>query len=367
MNYPYSTIRINGRLVSLESIVNETALSQSPFENHTFSFLSAWLSGQKTFDLQTSGSTGEPKTITASREQMVSSARLTEQTLQLSKSDQALICIDTKYIGGRMMLVRCLTTGMRILAVDPVANPLTKIPVDQCVNFAAFVPLQVQSILGSKHPHLLDTLDKVIIGGAPLDEKVIQQLRESLCRCYATYGMTETLSHVALRVLNGKDKQPYFEALSGITFRVDQRGCLIIDVPYLSEPVITNDLAELINERQFVWLGRWDNVINTGGVKVIPEKLEATLSASFSKAGMNNRFFIHGVDDPKFGHRIVLFIEGTGLTERLLSPFFTDLAASLPPFEIPKEVRTVSSFATTDTGKINRIKTLLLPAQVFSL
>jgi O-succinylbenzoic acid--CoA ligase len=360
MSYPYTTLWINGRLVSLNAVVHETEECRSAFEEHTFSFIREWLSGQKKFVLQTSGSTGAPKRITVTREQMEASAKLTEQALQLKRQHHALICIDTKYIGGKMMIARCLTIGMRIWAVDPTANPLSKIPVDQCVNFAAFVPLQIQTILGSKHPHSLNNLDQVIIGGAPLDEKVIEQLNTFLCRCYATYGMTETLSHVALRTLNGKNKQRYFELLPGVTVRQDERGCLVIYLPYLPEPVITNDIVELRGARQFVWLGRWDNVINSGGVKVIPEKVEAALTNLFFKAGIQSRFFVQGVEDQKFGQKVVLFVEGTDYTRELFQKLLRDPAIQLSPFEIPQEVRLIPSFVTTATGKVNRTQTLHL-------
>jgi O-succinylbenzoic acid--CoA ligase len=249
---------------------------------------------------------------------------------------------------------------MRIWAIDPTANPLAKIPVDQCVNFAAFVPLQIQSILGSKHPHSLNNLDCAIIGGAPLDEKVIEQLDGFLCRCYATYGMTETLSHVALRTLNGKDKQRYFELLPGVAARQDERGCLVIQTPYLLEPVVTNDFAELKGSRQFVWLGRWDNVINTGGVKVIPERVEAAIQNLFFKEGRSNRFFVHGLENKKLGQKVVLFVEGTDYTPEGLQKLLIDLDGQLSPFETPQEVRLIPSFVTTATGKVNRTQTLTL-------
>lgn len=358
MNYPHPTLWINGRLVSMDSIVHESANAYSPFEKHTFTFIREWMVGEKTFLLQTSGSTGEPKQITVTREQMEASARLTEQALELKKNDSALVCIDTKYIGGKMMIVRCLTIGMRMWAVDPSSNPLLKIPIDRCVNFAAFVPLQIQTILASKHPHSLNDLDTVIIGGASLDEKIIRQLDPYLCRCYATYGMTETLSHVALRKLNSIDKLPYFELLPGMSAQPDGRGCLMVHVPYLKEPVVTNDLVDFKGPRQFVWLGRWDNVINSGAVKVIPEKVEATVGNFFLKTGLTNRFFVHGVADTMLGQKVVLFIEGTNCTEETLQRLLINLSEVLPPFETPREIRLIPFFEMTATGKINRLKTL---------
>src|SRR5690606_6938174 len=137
----------------------------------------------------------------------------------------ALLCIDPKYVGGKMMLVRSLVLGLQMMAVDPTSNPLIKIPVDKCVQFTAFVPYQVQTILESKHPHLLNNLDKVLIGGAPLAATTRERLDLFQCECYETYGMTETVSHIATRLANTRLKQPYYEALPGVQVSQDSRGC----------------------------------------------------------------------------------------------------------------------------------------------
>ena len=358
MNYPFTTIWINGRFVALDAILQELSIPKSPFEDQTFSFIREWLSGQKTFTIQTSGSTGAPKMISVTREQMIASAGLTEQVLGLKQSSNALVCIDTKHIGGRMMLVRSFVTGMRIWAIEPCATPLQKLPIDHCVNFAAFVPYQVQSMLGSKHPHMLNNLDVSIIGGAPLDEKIIEQLQRYLCRCYATYGMTETISHIALRALNGKEKSENYQALPGINLQKDDRGCLVIDVPYLPERIVTNDLVEIISPGVFRWTGRWDNVINSGGIKIIPEKVEAALKNIFLEAGLNNRFFIHGLPDEKLGHKVVLVLEAADLSSAQLEKIMSLLQALSAPYERPREVLVTQGFASTDNGKINRLKTL---------
>ncbi|MBT1697394.1 AMP-binding protein [Fulvivirgaceae bacterium PWU4] len=358
MSYPYASIWINGRTVLLDMIVQDQVKSQSTFEESTFTFMREWLSGEETFTAQTSGSTGEPKVITFTREQMMASARLTAQALSLRPSYQALVCIDTRYIGGKMMLARSFVTGMKILAVDPCACPLQKIPVDTCVNFAAFVPYQVQSMLVSKHPHFLNNPDVAIIGGAPLDEQTIGQLQGLLCRCYATYGMTETLSHIALRALNGAVRDEQFHTLPGISLHKDERGCLVAEVPFLKERVVTNDLVEITGHDRFQWLGRWDNVINSGGVKVIPEKVEAALEKIFSEAGITSRFFVHGIPDKTFGNKVVLVVEAAGHTQGLLEKIFPEILARIPAYERPREVLITENFSATGSGKINRGNTL---------
>lgn len=358
MSYPFSSIWVNGRAVSLDLILKEEVTPLSPFEHSTFTFIREWFSDQEIFTTQTSGSTGTPKVISFTRGQMMASARLTAQALELRRLSHALVCIDTKYIGGKMMLVRSFVTGMRILAVDPCACPLQKIPIDTCVNFAAFVPYQVQSMLVSKHPHFLNNPDVAIIGGAPLDEQTIEQLQGLLCRCYATYGMTETISHIALRGLNGPSRDDHFHTLPGISLKKDERGCLVADVPFLNEKIITNDLVDIADERRFQWLGRWDNVINTGGVKVIPEKVEAALVKIFSEAGITSRFFIHSIPDKSFGNKVVLVIEATGSTQPLLEKIFPEILTRMPAYERPREVMIAEVFSTSGSGKINRVNTL---------
>ena len=286
------------------------------------------------------------------------SALKTAKKIGLQKNMSALVCLDTKYIGGMMMLVRCLTLGLPIVAVDPTANPLIKIPIDKCVQFTAFVPYQVSVVLESKHPHLLNNFDKVLIGGAPLNQEIIGELSYYQCECYETYGMTETLSHVALRLVNTARKQPYFEILPGVEINTDARGCLVVSADYLPEVVITNDLVEITGAGRFVWVGRWDNIINTGGVKVIPEKIEKALEAIFNQHHFNNRFFIAAWPDEKLGQKVVLVLEGVQFSSEILDRSLATLKSTLSPYEFPKAVYTVPEFVTTETQKIQRSQIL---------
>jgi o-succinylbenzoate---CoA ligase len=353
-----SRIWINGRHVYMDKILHDREPARSEFEEATFSFIRDWVSGEENFELTTSGSTGKPKTISLSRYQMMVSARRTADKINLQKNSRALICLDPRFIAGKMMLARCLTLGIRIMALDPTANPLTKIPVDKCVQFTAFVPYQVQAVLESKHPHLLNNLDKVLIGGAPLSQALHEQLDIYQCECYETYGMTETVSHIALRLVNTKLKQPYFETLPGIQISLDDRGCLVISADYLPEPVVTNDLAEIIGEGKFLWSGRWDTVINTGGVKVMPEKVEKEVEAIFRKNNLRHRFFIAALPDEKLGQKVVLVLEGVQFSSELINQSLMALRSVLSPYEVPKEVYSIPQFVTTETQKIDRNQTL---------
>jgi o-succinylbenzoate---CoA ligase len=356
--YPHSSLWINGRFASISGILSGEEVPLTVAETHLYSFIQDWFSTKDEFEITTSGSTGAPKKIMITRDQMIASAKLTVRALGLQKDETCLVCIDTNYIGGRMMLVRALTTGLRIIAIDPCANPMEKIPLDQWVNFAAFVPYQIQTILESKHPHSIDRVEKIIIGGAALGKKYIDSLSNFKCQCWATYGMTETISHVALQLLTGPSNQDYFETLPGITVALDNRDCLVFDVPYLPEKIVTNDVADVLSENHFIWKGRFDNVINTGGIKVHPEKIETVIASLFEATGCNSRFFIHGADDTQFGSRVVLVIEANTIDEQFLKLLQRALAATLPQYEIPKDALLVSKFAETQNGKINRLQTV---------
>ena len=352
------SIWINGRTVTIERITQGEEQGTSSFESAAFDFIRAWVAGNESFEIHTSGSTGDPKTISISRRQMEASAYNTAHRIGLQRNDSALICLDTKYIGGLMMLARCLTLGLRIVAVDPSSNPLIRIPVDKSVQFTALVPYQVSVILESKHPHLLNNFNQVLIGGAPVSLQMRERLNQYQCACYETYGMTETVSHVALRLVNTAKKQSYFETLPGIGITTDARGCLVISADYLNEPVITNDLVEIIDAGKFNWLGRWDSLINSGGVKVIPEKIEKTLEAIFNQHHFYHRFFIAAWPDEKLGHKVVLVLEGVQFSSEILDQSLAALRTAVSPYEFPKAVYTVPEFVMTDTHKIRRSQTL---------
>jgi o-succinylbenzoate---CoA ligase len=356
--YPHTSLWINGRFVLVSGILSGKEKPITSFESHTYSFISQWFSELNEFEITTSGSTGAPKKIIITRNQMLASARLTEKVLALKNPDTCLVCIDTQFIGGRMMLVRAFTTGLRIFAVDPCANPLEKIPAGQWVNFAAFVPYQVENILDSQDPDSLNRVEKIIVGGAPLQKPTIDKLNKFQCTAWATYGMTETISHIALRQLNGEGKKEYFKTLPGITVSLDDRDCLVINVPYLPEPLVTNDVAELISQTQFIWIGRFDNIINTGGIKVNPEKVEAAVQQYLDKTGHTCNFFVHGIPDVRFGSRVVLVIEAIIIDEHFLSSLAASLTTTLSAYEIPKEALLVKTFSKTANGKINRLQTV---------
>lgn len=348
MAYTYQHISINQHRFTINEVFKEPSITVSPFENENLSFIQKWLSNEQIFTLQTSGSTGQPKQITLTRDQLRASANRTINKLKLSEKNRAFVCLDTKYIAGKMMLVRALEANMPIVAVEPVADPLKNIE-DTAHYFGAFVPLQLDEIFKDQSSiKKLNKFQSILIGGAAVSSSLLEKIKTLSCAVYATYGMTETVSHIALQKLNGNDAQDYFETLPGIKIQADERDCLVIEIPEFKNPIITNDLVQRIDETHFKILGRYDNIINSGGIKLVPETIEIKVGTL-----LQQDFFVAGVNDERLGQKLVLVVEGEELKD-----LYSALKHSLPAYEVPKQILYLKEFIRTETRKINRPKTL---------
>jgi O-succinylbenzoic acid--CoA ligase len=333
-----------------------------PYEQQIGDFLMDWLNGKEQIAMRTSGSTGEPKTVLIQKEKMMNSALASAEYFKLQPGDTALMCLPVAYIAGKMMLVRAMVLGLHLDFVAPSSSPLTE--VHKKYDFCAMVPLQLPSSLNN-----LDGVKTLIIGGAPIGVHLKRQLQDKVTNIYETYGMTETVSHVAVRRVNhvlgspepprpsgsnetSKSEMDYFHALPNITFSQDPRGCLVIEAPTLADkPIITNDIVKLLSENAFVWLGRYDHVINSGGIKLNPEQIEAKLSS-----GINSRFLIAGIPDGHLGQKLVLILEGEDKAEISLQKLA--IIPNIEKYEMPKEVYHLAKFEETGNGKVHRGKTL---------
>jgi len=317
------------------------AIDKTPIWEEVNQFISEWYSPNDEMMLQTSGSSGKPKSISVKKEWMKNSARLTGNTFGLNEDDTALLCMPIKFIAGKMMVVRSLELGLDLKVVKPSSNPLDRI--DAQIDFTAMVPLQLKKSIDQ-----LDKVKTLIVGGGQVSRQLVDQVQPVSTQVCETYGMTETLTHVAIRPLNGPDKSDAFQALDGVHFEMDDRNCLVIHAPMLNpNSIVTNDLVDLISEKSFRWLGRYDNVINSGGVKIIPEVVEAKLVQTFS----DRRFFIAGLPDESLGEKVVLVVEGDEINISL------DV---LDKFEKPKGIYFLPEFVETESGKVNRNETLTL-------
>jgi o-succinylbenzoate---CoA ligase len=344
----------NGKRYTFDEIKHGVAESSSAIR-----FCTEWLNGKTDFILHTSGSTGTPKSIAVTREQLKISAQITAEYLKLKPEQTALVCLDVSFVAGLMMLARALEVGMNLVVTPPEANPLQSLDQTLAIDFAAFVPYQIDTILKTSQREKLNTIKNVIIGGAPLSEQTKAALHAFTNNLYATYGMTETLTHIALQKINGVTDST-FQVLTGFDVGTDDRGCLTVKANHLgSEPIITNDLVELVSKNQFRWLGRIDGVINSGGIKIIPEKIEAVVAPIFDKLNLPTRFFIAGLPNAQLGESVTLFIEGT-LTKEQIESLKHTLSQTLSRYENPKSIYCIERFVYTSSGKINKPETTRL-------
>lgn len=356
-------LMLNGRPVT-PARFDESAADWSPYERHTVQFCRDWLAGRMAFTLKTSGSTGAPKIIRLTRRQMQSSARLTGRALGLRAGDRALACLSTEYVAGLMMLVRALELGLALTVITPARNPLVAFPTDARFDFAAFAPLQLQEMLTAtpETKSILERMRAILVGGAPVDQPLLEQIRALAAPVYHTYGMTETVSHIALRRLNGPEASDWFTPLDGVRVWTDARGCLVIDPGEITgqRTLITNDCVELRPDGAFRWLGRIDNVINSGGVKVQAEKVEAALARALRQepALAQRRFLVGPLPDAEFGQIVAAIIEGPPLDQPAQAAVRTRLRNHLPDYELPRRFCFVANLAETPTGKIDRRATL---------
>lgn len=325
-------------------------LGEAPgWEKSHLIFILQWLGKNTHIIVTTSGSTGTPKSIELSKSDMISSALLTAEVLDCGKGTRALLCLPSVYIAGKMMLVRSLVNRWQLHWTEPSANPLADTTSE--FDFAAMTPMQVNRCL-EESMDKFNNIKTVLVGGSHITPVLEEKLQKCSNRCIASYGMTETITHVALRILNGPEAHPHFTALPGVTFASDHRGCLIVKAKHLGgNEIITNDLVDLIDKEHFKYIGRADNVVNSGGVKLFPEQIESRIAHLF-----NSRFIIHKTEDIDLGESLVLYIEGWPLASEKMIALQAGLEELLHPYEIPKKIEHVIKFEETGTGKIIRRK-----------
>ncbi|MFH7017207.1 AMP-binding protein [Flavobacterium sp. FlaQc-47] len=301
-------------------------------------FLLDWFDDKDYIEMRTSGTTGLPKLVKLEKQAMIQSALATGDFFELEPGDKALLCLPVKFIAGKMMLVRAIILGLELDIAEPSTQPLSLNT--KTYDFVAMVPLQVQNSIDA-----LVNVKKLIVGGAKMDASLEEKVLPLKTDVYETYGMTETITHIAAR----KVGENVFTVLPNVKIVQDERGCLVITVPTISEePIITNDLVEVIRENQFIFLGRIDNVINSGGVKLIPEQIESKLIGK-----IHNRFFVTGVPDTSLGEKLILVIEGEK------QEFDQDFFDVLDKFEKPKEIVFVPKFKENANGKLLRKPSLV--------
>lgn len=330
-------------------------------------FISEWNNDAQTIHVQTSGSTGAPKKLNVRKDRMIESAKMTCNFLALQPGDTALLCMNLDYIGAKMMVVRSLVRQLHLIQVAPSGHPLAT--VDVPITFAAMVPLQVyNSLQVPEEREKLRQIKHLIIGGGAIDDVLAAQLHDFPHAVWSTYGMTETLSHIALRRLNGLQSSSWYTPLQGIKVTTNADECLVIDAPKLCDtPIVTNDMAEIRetstsegkNVLAFRIIGRRDNVINSGGLKIQMEELERLM-----RPFLTMPYMVTKRKSEKFGEIVVLMVEKEGDDERatfeekselpILRAIHKLLHRALPRYWEPRLYLSVDRIPMTETGKPNR-------------
>ena len=321
------------------------------FAQVAFAFCRDWMTGQETFTQQTSGSTGTPKLQVLSRTQMEASAAATGAFFGTTTKGHLLCCLNPSYIAGKMMLVRAMVWDCPITLVEPSANPL--LGLEEQFSFVALVPLQVEAGLADeKSRKLLQSIPHVLIGGAALPHKIQQKLVQQGIRAWQSFGMTETVSHIALaEIVEG---ELVYQALPGVAIGINEQDCLWIESPMSgSERIQTNDTIELRSKNTFTWLGRADFVVNSGGIKLFSEQLEGRIAPLLEEIYPGCAYFLFGEKDSRLGEQLVLYVEGM-VEETKRIALEAGLGQILGKYEIPKKIYFKLAFAYTPTKKINR-------------
>lgn len=328
------------------------------FAQEAFVFCKDWLARKDRFVQATSGSTGVPKLQEITRQQLMASATATGAFFGVDSEFKLLCCLNPAYIAGKMMLVRALVWDCEITLVEPNSNPLAS--QEEPFDLVAMVPLQVETSLSSPSSlEKLKAIQTVLIGGAPLSDSLHKALSKEGIAAWQTFGMTETVSHIALAPIGTGEL--IYEALPGVEIGVSENQCLWIQSPMSgAEKIETNDSVELRSKNTFVWLGRADFVVNSGGIKLFPEQLEKKINAWMSDRYPGVPYFFFGEPDDRLGQRLVLYMEGEA-SQFNLEALEEELKKLLGKFEVPKRINLLPQFTYTETGKINRSVTAKQP------
>ena len=343
-------VGVEGRRFSAADLHELAALSVEEEDEAlraVYAFLAEWFSPASTVEVQTSGSTGVPKRMRVEKERMVRSAVRTCEFLGLRPGDRALLCMDLKYIGAKMMVVRALVAGLHLWVRCPSGHPLAD--VEERVDFLSVVPMQLYNTLGqADERERLARVRCVIVGGGAVDEALERRLEYLPCRVYSTYGMTETLSHVALRPLNGPEASAGYRPFEGVSLSLSARGTLVIHAPELCvSDLETNDVARLYDDGTFMSVGRADNVVNSGGVKIQIEEEERWL-----KELIGVPFALTSVPDRQLGEALVLLLVRDFPMDD--ADLFGAMKAFLPRYHVPRHILRVEAVPVAGNGKVDR-------------
>ncbi|MBP8824818.1 MAG: AMP-binding protein [Flavobacteriales bacterium] len=356
----FKSLTLDGRTLSpFEAYQHFTKLSDKRRKDETWkedlSALIVQLAMQagKALPAFTSGTTGPPKLIRIPRRDLVRSARLTADAFGLNEGDRALLCLPCTYIAGKMMVVRAMALGLDLHVIDPRGSVLDNLMVRDAFRFTAMVPLQLHRAIQEDRKRVEAQFHTILLGGGPVSQALEEDLQGLRTSVFQGYGSTETVTHVALRRVNGPGRSERYHAIGDVSFSTDHRGCLVVNTPHLArKQQVTNDLVDLKDATQFRWRGRADHVILSGGKKIYPEELESRTAGLIPYA-----HFFTAVPDDRLGQAVALVLETEEPAERVVDDVVQSLIKVLGMHEMPRRVTAMRTFKRTTSGKV--VRTLL--------
>ena len=338
------------------------SMSEDQYINTIKSVYKKWLDNNNYISIFTSGSTGKPKEIKLEKSRIYASAKISLAYFKLKKGNKVLLVLPAQKVGGLMLIIRSIIGQLDLCYKKPSLNPF-KSELTCDFEFCSLTPAQLAAAWESKNSRReTRKINRILLGGSGIPKGLENEIEKEENVYFHSYGMTETISHVAIRILNGDKKTGYFKALEGVTFESNEDNQLIINAPkILSNPLLTNDVAELIDAKKMIFKGRVDNVVNSGGIKLIVEEIENRLSGIFS-----NEFYLCGIPDEILGEKLVLVIKGSLKKDE--SNVLDNKFDFLQKYEVPKVVYLVQDFNYTKNGKLIRtMPTQLAIIDQFSL
>jgi O-succinylbenzoic acid--CoA ligase len=349
----YHGLLLNNKIYPIDELTdychkNIVAIDEPEWRKNIYKFILEWLDEKDYIVQNSSGTTGINKVLHLPKKAMIQSAQNTCNFFDIQFGNSAVFCLPVDYIAGKMMIVRAFVGGLNLLITEPTSMP--DFSGFGKIDFCAMVPLQLYNSLNSVET--IRNIKKLIIGGAEIRPELEVILHDMPNEVYATYGMAETCSHVAIRRLSGDKFERYYTAIPGVTFSVDQRSCLKIETNYLENEVITNDVVDLKDTQTFRWIGRYDNLINSGGVKIVPEEIETLISKN---TGLDCALV--GIHDEKLGQKLILVLE-KGRSDISPDEIRNLLKIELPKHAQPKDIIIVDQLPRNSSFKVDRRKLL---------
>lgn len=324
---------------------------EGSYQESVLRFIHEWDSYSMEIELNTSGTTGAPKSFKFNKKQLEVSAKMTGRFFDFKQGESLLLNLSPDYVAGKLMIVRALVHGMKLVVAPLKSNPFAEMAeLPAKIKLAAFVPVQIHEIFTQEHSlGIFNQIENVLVGGGALAENLEQKIVQQKPKSFASFGMTETLTHFALRPLDGKTD--FYTCLPGVEISVNEEGCVCIHPnEIVHKKIITHDVVELAGKNSFRWLGRSDNLINSGGIKIQPELIEQKLSHLIGDA-----FYVTSRKDERLGEKVVLVLEVNQVREHEME-FIQLLNGELPAYHAVSEIIYQNKFERTDNGKIIRKK-----------